>query len=197
MHRVDWPTIAIVVIVAILFFIVLALGSRAEATIEADIASLDIYVSDGDTFRVKNPKVLAGTLDIEKHQNDKGQLEIRIQGIDAPEMKQSCYHSNGEKFDCGGYARKELLRILAVGKLYCVKSGRSYNRVVMRCSVDGESIGVHMVEGGFAFFDPNPRYTSGVYRLQLMASEGRAKVNRVGVWSQPEVVKPWEWRKLH
>lgn len=197
MIKTDWSTYMIALVVIILFFIVLAFSAYAEDVIEGDLSDLDIYVSDGDTFRIKNPEALSGTLNIAKYMNDKDQLEIRIQGIDAPEKKQVCYRMNGERFDCAGDATRALAGLLSDGTLYCVKAGTSYDRVVMRCSVDNKSVGARMVSQGHAFFDPNPRYTKGVYRLQLSTAEGQAKINGIGVWQQPEVVKPWDWRKTH
>jgi len=62
---------------------------------------------------------------------DQGGIEVRLADFNACEMS-----------DPGGKAAKENLRKIVFGKqVECVAGKRSYDRVVARCTVDGQSIG--------------------------------------------------------
>ncbi|VAW20647.1 hypothetical protein MNBD_ALPHA12-785 [hydrothermal vent metagenome] len=121
-------------------------------------------VVDGDTIRLKGQR-------------------IRILGIDAPEMKQTCKTSQGAIWACGQKSRQYLLSMLASKNLVCESRARDiYARLLARCMLDGVDIGATMVRSGMA-----------ISYYDYKSEESQAKRERVGVW-QGEFIKPRAWR---
>lgn len=129
----------------------LALGAGAAG---ADVRGA-ARVIDGDTLNV------AGT-------------NVRLIGIDAPEMAQTCELPQGE-WPCGVWAR-DVLEELVQGLLTCVGSETDrYGRLLARCDAGQGDLGARMVEAGAA--TAYRRY-SRVY----VQHEVRARDARRGVW---------------
>lgn len=122
------------------------------------------FAIDGDTIRIANSK-------------------IRLKGIDAPEMTQSCTR-DGHPVLCGEKARDALLGMILNQHVECRVSGRDrYQRQLARCFVDGEDIGARMVaEGGAVAY--------GDYRLL----EAKARLQSRGIWATA-FERPQEWRR--
>ena len=82
-----------------------------------------------------------------------GGQEVRLQGIAAPEWD-----------DRGGAQATAALRSMAEGRhVVCQLDGTTtYDRVVGRCSIEGQDVGAALVLGGFAL--DCPRYSRGDYR---------------------------------
>lgn len=99
------------------------------------------------------PAVIAGlghvidgdTLDI-------GQTRIRLEGVDAPEMAQTCQTASGKNWDCGRKAAA-LLRTLAEQRdLACDRTGiDKYGRTLAVCYEDGVNVNEAMVRAGLAW----------------------------------------------
>jgi len=122
-------------------------------------------VTDGDTIRI-------------------GDDRIRLKGIDAPEMGQSCSRS-GRSYRCGDAARRALIDIVSGATVQCRSSGRDrYRRILARCTVKGTDIGARMVEEGWAVSYGRD------YDLQEMGARSRA----VGLWAG-EFERPQDWRR--
>jgi endonuclease YncB( thermonuclease family) len=111
--------------------------------------------------------------------------EIRLLGLDAPELHQSCML--GERpYACGEDARRELARFAASGPLTCeIVSRDRYARRLARCSIHGRDLGAILVERGLA-----------VAYGRYAAEEERARRNRAGLWAG-RFQRPAEWRKEH
>ena len=73
------------------------------------------HVIDGDTLEV-------------------GQTRIRLEGIDAPEMAQTCQTATGESWDCGRKAAALLRTLAGQRDLACDRTGiDKYGRTLTVC----------------------------------------------------------------
>lgn len=117
-------------------------------------------------------------------------LDIRLYGIDAPEIGQTCWNVRGVAYDCGIGARNMMTRILNDRTLHCVIfAERQDGAAIGTCRLDteeGTDLGRVMVLIGWAFAD---RALSDRYDR----SEGVAQADRAGVWSG-RAQRPSIWR---
>ncbi len=114
---------------------------------------------------------------------------IRLHGIDAPELRQSCW-LGGKVWRCGGDAASALAEKIASRAVACQELDRDrYGRIVAKCAVAGEDLGEWMVANGWA--------VAYVYfSYDYTRAEQRAKSARRGIWAS-EFEMPWEWRKAN
>jgi endonuclease YncB( thermonuclease family) len=113
---------------------------------------------------------------------------IRLYGIDAPELDQSCTDAAGQPWSCGRKAAQELRRHVAGRELHCVPSSSDrFNRAIAVCSLpDGSDLNGWIVGQGWALaYD-----RAGTYRPQ----EQEAQAARRGLWAGT-FVPPSEWRQ--
>ena len=133
-------------------------------TVQAD----QLTVTDGDTVRI-------------------GEERIRFNGIDAPELKQTCIINGVENF-CGLKAKEILIEKISDQKVVCVSEGKDqYKRTLAECFVNDESLSSYLVRSGYAF-----AYRK--YSKKFVSDEEFAKSNKLGIWSM-EFDYPWDWRK--
>lgn len=122
-------------------------------------------VLDGDSI------VVAGT-------------HVRIQGIDAPELRQMC----GE-VRCGLAAKEALQRAIGGATVTCKPSGLDrYGRTLAQCATAAvRDLGAHMVGAGYArsFVRYGDRYRD---------AEDAAKAERLGLW-RTDFGNPEDWRR--
>lgn len=79
-----------------------------------------------------------------------GSGDIRLVGIDAPELSQRCT-KNGKEWACGRAAHERLKQLVARSDVRCSAQGRDrYGRTLARCSAGGADIGDTMVSEGLA-----------------------------------------------
>jgi len=112
-------------------------------------------------------------------------VTVRLYGIDAPEISQSCTR-NGRAWACGAWAR-DVLAELSRGGLRC--KGREqdrYGRLVATCTGAAGDVAAGMVARGAAF-----AYRE--YSLDYVDAEKRAAVARIGLWDgeaeRPDAVR--------
>ena len=126
-------------------------------------------VSDGDSLR-------------------SGPLKIRLHGIDAPELKQTCADSTGAPWPCGRAARDAMAEIATTAPLRCIlKDVDRYGRLIMRCFAGSTDIAEHLVENGLAL-----AYRR--YSTDYVAAETTARDHGRGVWAGV-FEAPWDWRR--
>src|SRR5688572_13845217 len=103
----------------------------------------DLGKSAGSTQRRAEKRDLGGKLLTNANAIDGDSLradgeEIRLLGIDAPELRQTCRDHQGRNWACGRDARDQLRRILARGKVRCAVAEKDrYGRTLARCSASG------------------------------------------------------------
>ncbi len=122
---------------------------------------------DGDTLRI-------------------GETRIRLLGLDAVELDQSCTDRAGAEWPCGREARTFLDRLSESGTTVCVADGRDrYRRVLAHCSTNDADLGEQMVRAGWAVAD-----------LEYGLALAEARLNGRGIWAG-RFDDPAEWRRDH
>jgi endonuclease YncB( thermonuclease family) len=116
-----------------------------------------------------------------------GGQQIRLEGIDAPEIGQTCRSSGDREWDCGRIAALALQRLVANAHLRCAIRGLDrYDRMLATCSAAGRDLNAEMVRLGFAW--AFVRYSRAYVR-----EEAEARGARAGIWNGPSV-PAWEYR---
>ena len=147
--------------------VALALAAGAGLVLNPNGRTLEgrAQVTDGDTIRI-------------------GETRIRLKGIDAPELGQSCSRS-GRSYSCGETSRRALIDLVSGQIVRCRAAGRDrYQRILARCAVNGQDIGARMVEDGWAVS----------YGRDYDYEETRARNRSVGLW-EGAFERPQDWRK--
>lgn len=111
--------------------------------------------------------------------------EIRLAGIDAPELHQTCTRG-AISWPCGREASRLLRRKLTGRSVTCEGSERDkYGRLLGRCVSNGRNLNRWMVEQGYAVsYDDYPD------------AERAARAAKRGLWSGT-FDQPHEWRVRH
>ncbi len=113
---------------------------------------------------------------------------IRLHGIDAPEMKQTCRTSKGREQKCGVLAKQALERLVKGQDVTCKGETRDrYKRLIAVCYSGPFDINETMVADGWAL--AYRKYSSDYVRAETFA-----KSRREGMW-RGEFVPPWVWRR--
>jgi endonuclease YncB( thermonuclease family) len=142
----------------------LALGARANS-----FEGVVTHVTDGDSLWVQPA-------------SGGPPRNIRLQGIDAPEICQAY-----------GAASRNALASHVLHRPVAVH-GRAldvYQRVLGRVSMDGEDVGAWLVGRGLAW---SSRFG---HHAAYGALEERARSARLGLWSDATAMRPREFRKRH
>lgn len=108
------------------------------------------------------------------------QLKVRLEGIDAPELKQPFSQS-----------AKEALSTMVFGKAVNferLKNDR-YGRTIAVIFVGQTNVNLELVKQGFAW-----RYDAYSQDPVLLDAQNSAKAVKRGLWADPSPVPPWEWR---
>ena len=114
-------------------------------------------------------------------------MRIRIHGIDAPEMDQTCAWPN-ETVACGVIAKAALVTLVEGVDIRCEELDRDrYGRIVAVCWAGGQDIGLIMVHTGWAL-----AYRR--YSTEYVEAESEAKEARRGIW-RGDFIAPWDWRR--
>jgi endonuclease YncB( thermonuclease family) len=115
-----------------------------------------------------------------------GEVKIRLHGIDAPEIAQTCSDTRGAIWTCGKWSKATLER-LATGSVTCVqKDIDRYGRIVGTCFAQNVNVNAAMVAKGAAF-----AYVQ--YSRDYVSFEVEARRMAVGVW-RSRVQAPSEYR---
>ncbi|MFG1211046.1 thermonuclease family protein [Xanthobacter flavus] len=114
---------------------------------------------------------------------------IRLEGIDAPESRQTCTSKEtGEVVRCGQRSAFFLADLLAEHAVTCTEAGKDrYGRTLAHCAVEGQDVGASMVRAGWALAFVR-------YSREYLPQEEEARSAAAGMWSM-EFVAPWDWRK--
>lgn len=119
---------------------------------------------------------------------DLGARRLRLHGIDAPEIDQTCRRADGSDWPCGRAARDRLAALVAGLEVACVARGRdSYGRTIATCDAGGRDLGESMVGEGLAWAYV---HFSRVYA----GTESTARDAGLGIW-QGEAEAAWDYRR--
>lgn len=116
---------------------------------------------------------------------------IRLEGIDAPEMDQTCRTASAAPgtWACGQSATRALTRLIAGRWVRCHgEANDAYRRLIATCFVGRQNISAWLVKNGFAwaFIKYSQRYSS---------EEEEARKVRIGLWAIGAAPQPpWEFR---
>ena len=153
--------------------VVLAICALSGAAQEARVLEGKVInVHDGDTVTLLNQK------------NKK--MPIRLQGIDAPELKQTF----------GGDSQKNLSRMV-LGKQVTIVWTKldKYRRTVGTIMLDGEDVNIRQVKAGLAWhFKKYEDEQEPEDRTKYAAAEVEARSARLGLWKDPNPTPPGDWR---
>jgi endonuclease YncB( thermonuclease family) len=153
------------------FALVIALTIMAAATQAADISGA-VRVIDGDTIDIEGTR-------------------IRLWGIDAPEMKQTCAGRDGQTYECGRDSAAVMRELTRDRRVECDQRDRDrYGRIVAVCRIESGEINAAIVRRGWAI--DYSHYSHGHYRVE----EDAAHAEGLGIWAG-RFELPWDWRREH
>ena len=113
---------------------------------------------------------------------------IRLHGIDAPEIKQTCKTRKGKELLCGQFAKQALEQLVRGQDVTCKGDTRDrYKRLIAVCYVGSFDINEQMVADGWAM-----AYRK--YSMDYVRAETVAKSRREGMW-RGEFEMPWTRRR--
>ncbi len=126
-----------------------------------------VAITDGDTFKLLT--------------KDSTLIKVRIANIDCPERKQP-FSKRAKQFTSLQVYDKEV-------KLEFLKKDR-YGRHI--CNViynDSLSLSKELLKNGMAW-----HYVKYSNDSTLQVLENYARLNKIGLWQDPNAIPPWEWR---
>ena len=155
-------------LVVIGLIIALVYGGRYMGFFESDGP---VVVADGDSLRM-------------------GGRKVRLHGIDAPELDQSCRLANDKSYRCGREARNFLKQLISRREVKCTLIDIDrYDRDVAVCRAGDTELNSAMVSNGWALAY---RHHSGNY----IKVEKSARQKQKGIW-RGKFENPQEWRNKH
>tara|TARA_B100001057_G_C22513447_1_gene818885 strand:+ start:300 stop:791 length:492 start_codon:yes stop_codon:yes gene_type:complete len=129
------------------------------------------------------------------------EFKIRLEGIDAPEIKQQCKkeklkissiigYTFYKNYNCGEVSKENLETKVDDSKIKCISSGKDrYKRYLAKCFKNRINLNRWMVRNGHAV-----AYRR--YSKEYVSDEDFAKKNKLGLW-QGKFLNPEKWRKLN
>ena len=141
------------------------------------------------------PKIIDGDT---VHIND---FKFRLEGIDAPEMRQQCKKESFKisstigfsfykDYSCGKVSKAKLKAKINGSKIKCVSTSKDrYKRYIATCFKGEINLNQWMVRNGYAI-----AYRR--YSKKYVPDEEFAKEKKLGLW-QGKFMSPEKWRKLN
>jgi endonuclease YncB( thermonuclease family) len=133
---------------------------------------------------IKGPAIVldGNSLDVQGQQ-------IRMHGVDAPELDQTCADISGKRYYCGRRAAFELADWIGDRQVRCRLEGivGPDNRPFAFCTVRGQHISRWLIDHGWAI-------AFRQFSTDYVAAEKIARDNSVGIW-EGEFVSPGQWRR--
>ena len=150
-------------------------------TIAEEISGIPKII-DGDTVHINENK-------------------FRLEGIDAPEMRQKCKKESlnisfiigftfYKDYNCGKVSKEKLITKINNSEVKCISTSKDrYKRYIATCFKGKTNINQWMVRNGYAI-----AYRR--YSQKYVLDEDFAKENKSGLW-QGKFMNPEKWRKLN
>ena len=161
-----------IIILSLIFF---------SNTIAEEISGV-AEIIDGDTIYINNDK-------------------FRLEGIDAPEMRQQCKKESlkissiigftfYKDYNCGKVSKEKLISKINGSEIKCIFTTKDkYKRYIATCFKGKTNLNQWMVRNGLAV-----AYRR--YSKKYVLDEDFAKENKLGLW-QGKFMNPEKWRKLN
>ena len=161
-----------IIILSLIFF---------SNTIAEEISGV-AEIIDGDTVYINNDK-------------------FRLEGIDAPEMRQQCKKESlkissiigftfYKDYNCGKVSKEKLISKINGSEIKCIFTTKDkYKRYIATCFKGKTNLNQWMVRNGLAV-----AYRR--YSKKYVPDEDFAKENKLGLW-QGKFMSPEKWRKLN
>ncbi|WP_306753069.1 thermonuclease family protein [Paracoccus actinidiae] len=146
----------------------LLLGEQKQMAPATRVAGA-VSVIDGDTIAIRK-------------------RSIRILGIDAPELDQTCQDAAGQTWHCGADARHALAAHVARQQVSCHVAGQDrYGRDLARCATGGTDLAEWLVREGWAI-------PTGEESARYRAAGREAEASRTGIWAG-SFMRSVDWRR--
>ena len=155
--------------IAYLFIFITCLLISTPADSQTVISGKVVGISDGDTITVLQ---------------DKEQFKIRLYGIDTPEKRQD-FGSKAKQFTSSLLYGKEVRVIEEDIDRYGLVVGMVYEGDL--CANE------EIVKNGLAWV--YRKYCKAPFCSEWLMYESDARSAKIGLWSHPSPVPPWEFRK--
>jgi len=128
-------------------------------------------ITDGDSIKIAN-------------------YRVRLLGIDAPEMKQSCFDAQDQPYKCGEKSREFLVNLADKKEVNCFYNGKDvYERYLAYCFVGKLSISNEILKNGHGVI-----YSFKQALDEEVELEKSAKNKKLGIW-QGAFQLPKDYRK--
>lgn len=138
------------------------------------LTGMVVGITDGDTLTILDA--------------DRQQYRIRLAGIDSPEKNQPF-----------GQACKQSLSGMVYNRTVRIDWNKldRYGRVIGKVLVGGNmDVNLEQILRGCAWhYKKYQNEQSPVDRVSYAHAEEKAMAGKVGLWSEPAPVPPWEWRR--
>lgn len=155
------------ILIPIIPLLLLATATLAHA--QPIISGKVVGISDGDTITVLQ---------------DRTQYKIRLYGIDTPESHQD-FGTRAKQFVSDLVFKKDV-RVVQ-------KDIDRYGRVVGIIYLGDTCVNEEIVKAGFAWV--YNQYCKDIVCRDWLMLEKQARENRIGLWSHPDPIPPWEFRR--
>ena len=155
-----------------------------------------IFLSDTKAEEISGvPKIVDGDT---VHINDN---KFRLEGIDAPEMRQQCKKVSlkisfiigftfYKDYSCGKVSKEKLINKISGSEIKCIFTTKDrYKRYIATCYKEKTNLNQWMVRNGYAI-----AYRR--YSKKYVSDEDFAKEKKLGLW-QGKFMNPEKWRKLN
>lgn len=141
-------------------------AERAQAILGRIFLPTAVGISDGDTLSIVENQILT---------------RVRVVGIDCPEYDQPY-----------GDVATQFTTKFCMGKNVTLEGDETddYSRRLSDVIVDGKSLREGLLSAGLAWH--YKKYNDDENLAQL---EAEARAEQRGLWSDPDAVAPWEWRR--
>ena len=139
-------------------------------------------IVDGDTIHIREYK-------------------FRLEGIDAPEMRQQCKKESlkissiigftfYKDYNCGKVSKEKLISKIRGSRIKCIFTTKDrYKRYIATCFKEKTNLNQWMVRNGYAIAYKR-------YSKKYVPDENFAKEKKLGLW-QGKFMNPEKWRKLN
>lgn len=120
----------------------------------------------------------------------RGEAEIRLYAIDAPEYRQTCKDQAGQDWPCGREAMRALRQLIGGRDVACeIRDTDRYERLVAVCKAGDVELNRAMIRDGWAI-------GFGTAGYAYVSLEAEARDARRGIW-RGDFEPPQDWRQRH